>query len=71
MYVLIDSLALSALHAPQDDPVYESTAVAHFYDKLLHIRERLKTEPGKKLAEKRHQLVRQYSLVLRVALTVV
>ena len=48
----------SALHAPKDDPGHDSTAVAHFYDKLLHIKERLKTEPAKKLAEKRHQLVR-------------
>ncbi|KAH9945332.1 uncharacterized protein BXZ73DRAFT_86835 [Epithele typhae] len=45
------------LHAPQDDPVHDQTAVAHFYDKLLHIREKLKTEPGKKMAEKRHQLM--------------
>ncbi|RDX57461.1 hypothetical protein OH76DRAFT_1395280 [Lentinus brumalis] len=45
------------LHVPRDDPSYDSSAVAHFYDKLLHIREHLKTEPGKKLAEKRHQLM--------------
>ena len=42
---------------PKDDPAYDSSAIAHFYDKLLHIREHLKTEPGKRLAEKRHQLV--------------
>ncbi|TFK84253.1 hypothetical protein K466DRAFT_553814 [Polyporus arcularius HHB13444] len=45
------------LHVPRDDPSYDSSAVAHFYDKLLHIREHLKTEPGRKLAEKRHQLM--------------
>lgn len=37
--------------------MHESSAIQHFYDKLLHIKERLKTEPGKKLAEKRHKLV--------------
>ena len=42
---------------PKDDPAYDSSAIAHFYDKLLHIPEHLKTEPGKRLAEKRHQLV--------------
>lgn len=37
--------------------MFESSAIQHFHDKLLHIKERLKTEPGKKLAEKRHKLV--------------
>jgi len=45
------------LHAPADDPVHDDTAIQHFHDKLLHIRERLKTEPGKRLAEKRHRLM--------------
>ncbi|RPD61196.1 hypothetical protein L226DRAFT_508012 [Lentinus tigrinus ALCF2SS1-7] len=46
-----------SLHVPKDDPAYDSSAFAHFHDKLLHIREHLKTEFGKKLAEKRHQLM--------------
>ncbi|TBU55335.1 hypothetical protein BD310DRAFT_857013, partial [Dichomitus squalens] len=48
------------LHVPRDDPAYDASAIAHFYDKLLHIRERLKTEPGKRLAEKRHQLMLEF-----------
>ena len=52
-----DALLYSSLHTPKNDPAYVTSATAHFYDKLLHIRERLKTEPGKKLAEKRHQFV--------------
>ena len=44
------------LHAPSGDPVEDSSAVQHFHDKLLRIRERLKTEPGKQLAVKRHKL---------------
>ena len=59
---------LSVLHAPKGDPVYDATAIAHFYDKLLHIWERLKTEPGKKLAEKRHQLVRSLFVTSAIAL---
>ena len=51
------SVIRSILHTPKDDPAYPTSAIAHFNDKLLHIRERLKTEPGKKLAEKRHQFV--------------
>ncbi|KAH9948701.1 hypothetical protein B0H21DRAFT_777757 [Amylocystis lapponica] len=45
------------LHTPMDDPAHSSSAIQHFHDKLLHICERLKTEPGKQLAEKRHELM--------------
>ncbi|THH13973.1 hypothetical protein EW146_g6306 [Bondarzewia mesenterica] len=45
------------LHAPEGDPIHSETAIQHFHDKLLHIHERMKTEPGKILAEKRHQLM--------------
>ncbi|KIO34676.1 hypothetical protein M407DRAFT_240506 [Tulasnella calospora MUT 4182] len=33
----------------------DSSAIDHFYDKLLHIKERLKTDAGRALGEKRHQ----------------
>jgi uncharacterized protein len=42
------------LHAPSGRL---DTAVQHFYDKLLHIQERLKTEPGKQMGTKRHQFM--------------
>ncbi|KZT02597.1 uncharacterized protein LAESUDRAFT_762719 [Laetiporus sulphureus 93-53] len=45
------------LHTPGNDPAHAASAVQHFHDKLLHIRERLKTEPGIRLAEKRYQLM--------------
>lgn len=48
---------LRPLHAAVDDPAREDTAVQHFYDKLLHIREQLKTAPGKIMADKRHKFV--------------
>ncbi|OCH94395.1 hypothetical protein OBBRIDRAFT_817234 [Obba rivulosa] len=47
----------NALQTPAEDPKHAASAIQHFHDKLLHIRERLKTEPGKKLAEKRHKLM--------------
>ncbi|EMD31329.1 hypothetical protein CERSUDRAFT_119889 [Gelatoporia subvermispora B] len=47
----------NALHTPEGDSKHTASAIQHFHDKLLHIRERLKTEQGKKLAEKRHQLM--------------
>ena len=49
------------LHVPVDDTLHGSTAVAHFYDKLLKIKERLKTDVGRKLGEERHNLVSQSS----------
>ncbi|KAG8992426.1 hypothetical protein FRB90_001008 [Tulasnella sp. 427] len=48
------------LYVPQED--YESkkypkdcSAIDHFHDKLLHIKERLKTDAGRAMGEKRHQ----------------
>ncbi|KIP11208.1 hypothetical protein PHLGIDRAFT_21857 [Phlebiopsis gigantea 11061_1 CR5-6] len=48
------------LHADAGDPAREETAIQHFYDKLLHIKDQLKTEPGKAMAEKRHKLMLQF-----------
>ncbi|KAG9315008.1 hypothetical protein JVU11DRAFT_4119 [Chiua virens] len=42
------------LHAP---PGRNDTAIQHFYDKLLHIQHRLKTEPGKAMGTQRHQFM--------------
>lgn len=48
----------SPLHVPDDDADQPESAIQHFHDKLLHIQERMKTTPGKQMAEKRHKLVR-------------
>ncbi|KII85151.1 hypothetical protein PLICRDRAFT_116706 [Plicaturopsis crispa FD-325 SS-3] len=48
------------LHAPPDDPARKDTSIQHFYDKLLHIKDRLKTAPGKALGEKRHKLLLEF-----------
>ncbi len=45
------------IHTPPHDPALGDSAVQHFYDKLIHIQERLKTEPGKLMGQKRHKLV--------------
>ncbi|KAJ7476068.1 hypothetical protein FB451DRAFT_266078 [Mycena latifolia] len=45
------------LHVPSDDPAAKDSAIQHFYDKLVLIRDRLKTEPGKVLGEKRHRVL--------------
>ncbi|KAI5116658.1 hypothetical protein M0805_004919 [Coniferiporia weirii] len=45
------------LYTPLEDAQHRESAVAHFHDKLLKIKERLKTEPGKKLGEERHTLM--------------
>ncbi|KAF8627735.1 hypothetical protein AX15_004263 [Amanita polypyramis BW_CC] len=46
-----------ALHTPLGDPVQPLSAIQHFHDKLLYIKDRLKTEPGKRLGAKRHELL--------------
>ncbi|KAF8591046.1 hypothetical protein K439DRAFT_1327735 [Ramaria rubella] len=48
------------LHVPQDNAAVKSSAIQHFYDKLLNIKERLKTESGKRLGEHRHQVMVQF-----------
>jgi hypothetical protein len=50
------------------DPNHKDSAIAHFHDKLLHIRERLKTAPGRKMGEKRHQFVRPSQSCLFISL---
>lgn len=49
------SITNSPLHTPPADPNSPQSAIQHFHDKLVHIRGRLKTEPGRKLGDKRHQ----------------
>ena len=51
------TLCSSPLHVPAGDPLQARSAVQHFYDKLLHIKDHLKTEPGKRMGQKRHELV--------------
>ena len=50
--------SFSALHAPAGDPAQAHSAIQHFYDRLLHICDGLKTTHGKLLGAGRHQMVR-------------
>ncbi|KAG7451312.1 uncharacterized protein BT62DRAFT_883474 [Guyanagaster necrorhizus] len=45
------------LHTPPHDPASGDSAIQHFHDKLIHIKERLKTEPGKLMGQRRHKLL--------------
>lgn len=47
----------SPLHTPTTDAKYDQSAIAHFHDKLLRLRDRLKTDAGKELGQRRHKLV--------------
>ena len=51
------TLCFSPLFVPNGHPLRASSAVQHFYDKLIHVKDRLKTEPGKRMGQKRHELV--------------
>ncbi|CEL55938.1 hypothetical protein RSOLAG1IB_01951 [Rhizoctonia solani AG-1 IB] len=48
------------LHAPPGDSEVSETSVQHFHDKLLHIKDRLKTPQGRELGAQRHQLMLQF-----------
>ncbi|CAE6473559.1 unnamed protein product [Rhizoctonia solani] len=48
------------LHTPSDDPQVSHTGIQHFHDKLLHIKDRLKTPQGRELGAQRHQLMLQF-----------
>jgi hypothetical protein len=48
---------LSPLYIPPGQPQLREPAIQHFHDKLVLIRDRLKTAPGKVLGEKRHNVV--------------
>ncbi|KAL1670098.1 hypothetical protein GGF50DRAFT_43281 [Schizophyllum commune] len=45
------------LHTPPGDPNLASSAIQHFHDKLVHIKDRLKTVPGRAMGERRHQVL--------------
>lgn len=50
----------SPLYVPNSHPLRAASAVQHFYDKLVHVKNRLKTEPGKRMGQKRHELLLEF-----------
>ncbi|TFK74194.1 hypothetical protein BDN72DRAFT_833918 [Pluteus cervinus] len=51
------SITNHALHTPPHDPKEPESAIQHFHEKLIHIRDRLKTEPGRILGARRHKVL--------------
>ncbi|KAI0779098.1 hypothetical protein BC629DRAFT_1735987 [Irpex lacteus] len=45
------------LHTPATSALHKDSSIQHFHDKLLHIRDQLKTEAGRRMAERRHQFM--------------
>lgn len=45
------------LYVPPEDHTFDQSAIGHFHDKLLKVKEWLKTEPGKKLGDERHKVM--------------
>lgn len=45
------------LHTPPGDPQLDSSSIQHFHDKLVHIKDRLKTASGRAMGERRHQVL--------------
>lgn len=54
------SVVNNPLYTAPDDPAQETSAIQHFHDKLVLIKDRLKTEPGRKLGQKRHDVILRF-----------
>jgi uncharacterized protein len=52
----------SPLHIPEEDEERQGSGesgptIAHFHEKLLHLRDRMKTKEGRRIAEERHRFM--------------
>jgi uncharacterized protein len=51
------------LHFDKDfieDPSHRTSTIAHFYEKLLKLKENMNTKTGKKLARQRHKIMEDF-----------
>ncbi len=56
--VICDPTILPVIHeSEQEYKKSKSTSLNHFYEKLIHIKDRINTNYGKKLADKRHKFL--------------
>lgn len=44
----------------EEDPNYRTTSIAHFYDKLLKLKDNMNTETGKKLVKPKHKFMESF-----------
>lgn len=58
MYKPGENLVFSADYV--EDPKIKTSTIAHFYEKLLKLAENMNTETGKKLAQQRHEFMKQF-----------
>ena len=42
------------------DPTKKSSTIEHFYEKLLLLKDKMKTNGGRKIAEGRHEFMKEY-----------
>ncbi len=51
----------NAIYIPDEKPVGNSkSTIGHFYDKLLKLKDMMNTETGRKIAEERHTVLKQF-----------
>jgi uncharacterized protein len=43
-----------------EDPNHKTSTIAHFYEKLLKLKQNMNTKTGMKIAEQRHQIMENF-----------
>ncbi|KAF7969194.1 hypothetical protein HWV62_27975 [Athelia sp. TMB] len=55
--LVIAEKAHRALYVPPSVSQHTTSTIEHFHYKLVHVKDRLKTEPGRRMGIKRHQVI--------------
>ena len=56
----IDNIVREISKEEYMDPSKKSTTIDHFYEKLLLLKDKMKTDGGRKIAEGRHEFMKEY-----------